>query len=78
MKYKIFLGKGQRPLATPARGPVQPCGPRDHLSVCFLRSQIAPTPPIYKWIDGPDWNPRLSCVPYCNVLRITAMNIFTL
>ena len=44
MKYKIFFGKGQRPLATPAWDPVQPCGPRDHLSVCFLRSQIAPTP----------------------------------
>ena len=51
MKYKIFLGKGQRPLATPARDPVQPCGPRDHLSVCFLCLQIAP-PPISKWIDA--------------------------
>ena len=59
MKYKSFLGKGQRPLATPARGPVQPCGPRDHLSVCFLRWQIPP--PISKWIDAPGWNLRLSC-----------------
>ena len=34
--------------------------PGGHLSVCIIRSQIAPLP-ISKWIDDPGWNLRLSC-----------------
>ena len=68
MKYKIFLGK------------VQPSGPREHLSVFFLRSHVVP--PISKWIDAPDWNWNLrsSCALTSTVMfwvSRASVNIFT-
>ena len=79
MKYKIFLGKRQRPLATPTRVQSSPVDPTTTYQSALFSRRLHPPPPISKSIDAPGWNLRFSIMcPNCNVLRIMAMNMCTL
>ena len=70
IKYNFFLdsGAGALPLATPARGPVQPFGTRKHRGLLSSLEDGHLPLSISKWIGATGCNLRLLCALAATVM----------